>query len=68
MATVARAVHIELAIRLSDGSFTTSVNVPLDCDEKTRNRAIERWMKLAGEAMQLGVENLSATLGDEAEP
>jgi hypothetical protein len=56
-----QALTIELAIRLSDGSFDTKVIVPLDCDEAQRNRAIDRWMKLAGAAMALGVENLSAT-------
>ena len=55
------ALTIELAIRLSDGSFDTKVIVPLNCDEAQRNRAIDRWMKLAGEAMALGVENLSAS-------
>lgn len=52
---------IELAIRLSDGSFETKVIVPIDCDDKTRSKSIDRWLKLAGEAMALGVENLSAS-------
>ena len=56
------ALTIELAIRLSDGSFDTKVIVPLDCDEAQRNRAIDRWMKLAGEAMALGVEARGAAL------
>lgn len=52
---------IELAIRLSDGSFETKVVVPIDCDEETRNRSVDRWLKLAGQAMALGIDNLSAT-------
>jgi hypothetical protein len=53
---------IELAIRLSDDSFETKVIMPLDADEDTRNKAISRWLKLSGEAMALGVDNLRATL------
>lgn len=35
---------IELAIRLSDGSFETKVVVPIDCDETTRNKSVDRWL------------------------
>ena len=60
-----KALTIELAIRLSDGSFETKVIVPLNCDAQTRDKAVQRWLKLAGEAMLLGVENRSATLSKD---
>lgn len=53
---------IELAIRLSDGSFETKVIVPIDATDKERDSAIQRWLGLAAQALALGVENLSATL------
>ncbi len=53
---------MELAIRLSDGSFETKVIVPLDATTEERNSAIQRWLALAGQAVALGVENMSATL------
>lgn len=53
---------IKLSISLSDGSFETYVKVPLDCTEADRNKAIQRWLSLAGHAMQQGVEELHATL------
>lgn len=54
--------HIELGIRLSDGTFETKVMVPMDATETARNDAIGRWLLLAGEAMRLGVANMKATL------
>lgn len=53
---------MELAIRLSDGSFETKVIVPLDATAAQRAAAIERWLALAGQAVALGVENMTATL------
>lgn len=60
-----KPLHIELAIRLSDGSFETKVVVPLYCSDAERSTAMERWLRLAGEAMALGVSNLEATLGPD---
>lgn len=57
---------MELAIRLSDGSFETKVIVPMDATAEQRNSAIQRWLALAGQAVALGVENLSATLPRDA--
>ena len=59
---MAKAPHIELAIRISDGTFETKVLVPMDCAESEREAAIGRWLRLAGEAMKLGVSNMSANL------
>lgn len=58
---------IELSIRLSDGTFETKVIVPLECSAANRQTAVKRWLKLAREAMSLGVSNLAANFErDEA--
>ena len=58
---MAKVPHIELAIRLSDGTFETKVLFPIDAPLNEREDAIARWLRLAGEAMAMGVNNLSAT-------
>lgn len=63
----AAPVEIELAIRLSDGSFVTSIKVPLNCSPEVRDASVKRWLHLASEAMKMGVDSLDATLPNKAE-
>jgi hypothetical protein len=52
---------IELSIKLSDGSFETSVRVPVTAPIAQRTKAVERWLGLAGEALKQGVSDMAAT-------
>ncbi len=57
--------NVELSIRLSNGHFETKVTVPLRAGKAERDSAIERWLRLAGEALALGVQEMEANLGPE---
>jgi len=57
---------IELVIHLSDGSFETKVVVPIGASKEQMDSAIQRWLALAGQALAIGVENMSATLPKDA--
>lgn len=58
-------LHIRLSISLSDGSFDTHVKVPLRYTSEQRDAAVRRWLGLASTAMQMGVDNLHATLQED---
>lgn len=58
----AGALAIKLSISLSDGTFETSVSVPVAAGRAEYDAALARWLRLAGEGLSLGVSNLAADL------
>lgn len=44
---------IELSVRLSDGTFDTSVRLPVGADEQQRNAVVSAWFELIQRAMKL---------------
>jgi len=45
--------HIELAVRLSDGSFDTSVKLPVDSSPENRDALVKAWFALIDQALTL---------------
>ncbi len=50
---VAQDQMIELSVRLSDGTFDTTVRLPVGADEQQRNAVVAAWFELIQKALKL---------------
>lgn len=38
--------YLRLSVELSDGTFTSHVNVPMDASMEEKNAAVDRWLEI----------------------
>lgn len=50
---VSKDLMIELSVKLSDGTFDTSVKLPVGADEQQRNAVVSTWFELIQKALKL---------------
>lgn len=48
-----KGLMIELSVSLSDGTFDTSVKLPVSADEQQRNAVVSTWFELIQKALKL---------------
>lgn len=53
-----------LSVRLRSGAFESSVSIPIDESREKKDEAVQRWLKLIAFALENGVTEMSANLGD----
>lgn len=65
---------IELSVKLSDGSFDTTVRLPVGADDQDRNAVVAAWFELIQRALKLAkradqkVKVVEPTKGGFADP
>ena len=50
---IERELSIELSVKLSDGSFDTTVRLPVQANEQDRNAVVAAWFELIQKALKL---------------